>query len=354
MKDRAESSAPPRTWHHCRVPGAGVGFRVSFNGLMLDLAAVRAARERISGRIHLTPVLSARRLGDQVGVRLVLKCENLQKTGSFKARGALNKLIGLAEAGQNNGAGVVTFSAGNHAQSLAWASRAAGVHAVVVMPAAASPAKVEASRGYGAEVILHGANGMEALDHARQLERERGLIFVHPFDDELVAAGQGTTALELLEQAGNGELDVVVIPVGGGGLIAGMLVAIKETNPRIRVYGVEPVGAAAMRRSMDAGRAERLSAVSTIADGLAAPMAGELNYEIVKRYVDDILLVPDEAIAEAMKDLLLSAKLLAEPAGAAATAAVLTRAVPLRDGDRVAAVVSGGNVDIAKLVSTIG
>ena len=316
---------------------------------MLDLFAVRAARERISGRVHTTPVLSASRLGDRVGVRLVLKCENLQKTGSFKARGALNKVSQL-DAPQR-ARGVVTFSAGNHAQSLAWASRAAGVRAVVVMPLAASPAKVEASRGYGAEVILHGANGMEALSHAQVLESEQGLTFVHPFDDALVAAGQGTTALELLEQAD--ALDVIVIPVGGGGLIAGMLVAIKETNPKIRVYGVEPEGAAAMRFSLDSGRARRLEFVSTIADGLAAPMAGELNYAIVERYADDMVLVSDDAIADAMRDLLLSAKLLAEPAGAAATAAVLTRAIPMYDGERVAAIVSGGNVDIAKLTKTI-
>ena len=316
---------------------------------MLDLSTVRAARECISGRVHTTPVLSASRLGDRVGVRLVLKCENLQKTGSFKARGALNKVSRLD--GRARERGVVTFSAGNHAQSLAWAARAAGVRAVVVMPALASLAKVEASRGYGAEVILHGANGMEALGRARELEAEHGLTFVHPFDDALVAAGQGTTALELLEQAD--DLDVIIIPVGGGGLIAGMLVAIKEMHPKIRVYGVEPRGAAAMRMSLDSGRAQRLDVVSTIADGLAAPMAGELTYEIVKRYVDDVVLVSDEAIAAAVRDLLLSAKLLAEPAGAAATAAVLTRAIPLHDGERVAAIVSGGNVDIAKLTTTI-
>jgi threonine dehydratase len=316
---------------------------------MLDLSAIRSARDQIAGRIHITPTLSATRLGDRVGVRLLLKCENLQKTGSFKARGALNKVSQLdAEA---RARGVVTFSAGNHAQSLAWAAHAAGVHAIVVMPAAASPAKVEASRGYGAEVVLHGANGMEALARARELQAERQLTFVHPFDDELVAAGQGTVALELLEQVP--DLDVVVVPIGGGGLIAGMVVAIKEINPRIRVYGVEPIGAASMRVSLDSGHAAQLASVNTIADGLAAPMAGELNYEIVKRYVDDVVLVSDEAIADGVRELLLSAKLLAETAGATATAAVLTRAIPLRDGERVAAIISGGNVDVAKLTKTI-
>lgn len=316
---------------------------------MLSLSDVRAARERITGKTHVTPTMPATRLGDRVGVQLLLKCENFQKTGSFKARGALNKVSQLDD--ETRKRGVITFSAGNHAQSLAWASRAAGVDAMVVMPAAASQTKVDASRGYGAEVVLHGANGLEALEMARRLERERGLTFVHPFDDELVAAGQGTAALKLLEQAP--DVDTVVVPIGGGGLIAGMLVALKESKPSIRVYGVEPRGAAAMRRSLDAGHAVQLESVSTIADGLAAPMAGEINFEIVRRYVDDVVLIDDDAIAEAVRDLLGSAKLLAETAGAAATAAVLTRAVPLRSGERVAAIVSGGNIDAARLAKML-
>jgi threonine dehydratase len=317
---------------------------------MFTLSDVRAARERIAGKTHVTPTMAASRLGDRVGVRLLLKCENFQKTGSFKARGALNKVSQLDA--ETRARGVVTFSAGNHAQSLAWASRAAGVNAIVVMPAAASQAKVDASRGYGAEVVLHGANGLEALDMARRLEKERGLTFVHPFDDEFVAAGQGTAALELLEQAS--DLDSVIVPIGGGGLIAGMLVAIKESNPSIRVYGVEPRGAAAMRQSLDAGKAIQLSSVSTMADGLAAPMAGKLTYEVVRRYVDDVVLIDDDVIVDAIRDLLTSAKILAEGGGAAATAAVLTRAVPLRDGERVAAIVSGGNIDTTRLAKILG
>lgn len=316
---------------------------------MIELSDVQAARERIAGRVHRTPTLSATRLGDRVGVRLSLKCENLQKTGSFKARGALNRLAALTP--EERARGVITFSAGNHAQALAWAARAAGVHAVVVMSTVASPAKVEASRGYGAEVVQHGANGMEALTRAREIQAARNLVFVHPFDDALVAAGQGTVGLELLEQAA--DLDVVVVPIGGGGLIAGMLVALKENNPKIRVYGVEPAGAAAMRRSLDAGWAVTLPVVTTIADGLAAPMAGEMTYEIVKRYADDVVVIDDDAIADAVRELLLSTKMLAEAAGAAATAAILTRAVPVRDGEHVAAVVSGGNIDVAALVRTI-
>jgi threonine dehydratase len=316
---------------------------------MLDLANIRAARERIAGRIHTTPTVSATRLGERVGVHLVLKCENLQKTGSFKVRGALNKLSQLDDAGRTRG--VVTVSAGNHAAALAWAAHAAGVHAVVVMPETASPMKVAASRGYGAEVVLFGTSGTQAFAHARELSKERGLTFIHPFDDEQICAGAGTAGLELVEQAK--DLECVVIPIGGGGLITGMAVAIKELNPRVRVIGVEPTGAPSMRRSLDEGRAVHLDSMKTIADGLAAPMAGELNYEIVRKYVDDVVLIDDDAIVDAVRELLFSTKLLAEPAGAAGVAAVLTRAISFRDGERVAAVVSGGNVDQVKLAAML-
>ncbi|HVE32159.1 MAG TPA: threonine/serine dehydratase [Gemmatimonadaceae bacterium] len=316
---------------------------------MLDLAAVRDARARIANRIHLTPTFTSRRLGERAGVRLFLKCESLQKTGSFKVRGALNKLASLSD--DERARGVITVSAGNHAQAMAWAAQSAGVHAVVVMPNTASPTKVEASRGYGAEVVLHGASGNESFPHAHELARERGLTFVHPFDDERICAGAGTTGLELLEQVA--DLDVVVVPIGGGGLISGIAVAIKESNPKIRVYGVEPTGAASTRLSLDSGRAMRLTSLNTIADGLAAPMTGELNYEIVKRYVDDVIVIDDDAIAEGLRQLLFSAKLLAEPAGAAAVGALLAKAVPVRQGERVAAIVSGGNVDAAKLAKII-
>jgi threonine dehydratase len=316
---------------------------------MLDLAAVRDARVRIANRIHLTPTFTSRRLGDRAGVRLFLKCESLQKTGSFKVRGALNKLASLSD--DERARGVITVSAGNHAQAMAWAAQSAGVHAVVVMPKTASPTKVEASRGYGAEVVLHGASGNESFPHAHELARERGLTFVHPFDDERICAGAGTTGLELLEQVA--DLDVVVVPIGGGGLISGIAVAIKESNPKIRVYGVEPTGAASTRLSLDSGRAMRLTSLNTIADGLAAPMTGELNYEIVKRYVDDVIVIDDDVIAEGLRQLLLSAKLLAEPAGAAAVGALLAKAVPVRQSERVAAIVSGGNVDAAKLAKIV-
>jgi threonine dehydratase len=315
---------------------------------MLALSAIEAARQRIAGRVHRTPLLSASRLGARAGVTLAVKCESLQKTGSFKVRGALNTVVQLDETARRRG--VITVSAGNHAQALAWAARDVGVRCTVVMPTVASRTKIEASRGYGAEVVLHGASGVEAFARAHELAAERQLVFVHPFDDEEIQAGQGTVGLELLEQAPDTE--AVVVPIGGGGLIAGIAAAIKARRPEVRVYGVEPTGAAAMRRSLDAGRPMRLETLDTIADGLAAPMAGERAYEIVARHVDDVVLVGDDEIAAAMRDLLFSAKLLAEPAGAAATAAVLAGRLPLA-GRRVVAIVSGGNVDAERLAGVL-
>lgn len=311
---------------------------------MPTLEQIGSARERISHHLHVTPVTSASLLGKKAGIALYLKCENLQKTGSFKARGALNKVWRLDESARQRG--VITVSAGNHAQALAWAARMASVRATVVMPRTASQTKADASAGYGATVIRHGS-ALEAFEHAQALAAERELVFVHPFDDAEIMAGAGTTGLEILEQTE--DVDAVVVPIGGGGLIGGIAAAIKQLRPSVRVYGVEPDGAAAMRASLDAGRAVRLQSVDTIADGLAAPMAGELTYEAVRRYVDDVVLVSDEEIIAALRALLSRAKLLAEPAGAAAVAAVLTRKLPLRAGERVVAVISGGNVDLEKL-----
>jgi threonine dehydratase len=311
---------------------------------MPTLKQITSARVRISHHLHVTPVTTARLLGSEAGIALFLKCENLQKTGSFKPRGALNKLLTLDDAARRRG--VVTVSAGNHAQALAWAARVAKMHATVVMPLTASQTKADASAGYGAEVIRHGTT-FEAFDRAQQLATERGLVFVHPFDDDEVMAGAGTTGLEILEQLS--EVDAVVVPIGGGGLIGGIAAAVKALRPSVRVYGVEPQGAAAMRASLDAGRAVRLQTVDTIADGLAAPMAGELTYEAVRQYVDDVVLVTDEEIAFGVRALLSRTKLLAEPAGAAGVAAILARKLPLGAGERVGAVVSGGNVDLARL-----
>ncbi len=311
---------------------------------MRDLPDLSAARARIAGRVHNTPLLRAGLLGKMVGTELFLKCENLQKTGSFKARGVLNKLTQLPENQKNRG--VVTVSAGNHAQALAWGANQEQMHCIVVMNAAASPTKAEASRDYGAEVVLHGTI-FDAFEKAHEIERERGLTFIHPFDDPDIVAGHASAGLEILETLP--DADVVVVPIGGGGLISGIAAAIKQQRPSTRVYGVEPTGAAAMIASLEQGHAVHLEKVNTVADGLAAPMAGNLNYEIVKEYVDDVVMVSDEEILHAMTPIYSRTKLVVEPAGAAGVAALLTQRIPVKHNERVVAVLSGGNVELEKL-----
>jgi threonine dehydratase len=312
---------------------------------MLTFQHVLDARDRIAGKIHRTPLMPVGRIGAAAGVSLALKCESFQKTGSFKVRGAINALLQLDAASRARG--VITVSAGNHAQAVAYASAITGVKATVVMPMTAPRQKVAASRGYGAEVVQFGASSIETFAHARELERERGLIFVHPFDDIPVAAGAGTVALEILE---DGEpVDVLVASIGGGGLISGIATAVRAKSAGMRIVGVEPVGAAVVRKSLDAGKPLRLDRIDTIADGLSAPMAGDLTFPTIQRLVDDVVLVTDDEIRAAMRDLLAYAKLVAEPAGAAAIAAVTSGKVGARKGDRVVAVLSGGNVDLTRL-----
>lgn len=321
----------------------------AMNPSMVTFDDIVAARTRIAPHLHRTPLLSARRTGAAAGLPgLLVKAEVLQKTGSFKARGALNHLLTLGDEGR--GRGVVTISAGNHAAALAWAAAVAGIPCTVVMPATASRSKAAAAAGYGAQVILHGTV-FEAFEHARELERSRGLTFVHPFDDPAVIAGQGTVGLEIAEDAP--APGTVLVPVGGGGLIAGVAAALRGLDARWRVVGVEPEGACAMRRSLDAGGPVRLEAVDTIADGLAAPMAGVLPYAHVAAQVDTVVTVPDRAIRQAVALLLSSTKLLVEPAGAAGVAALLEGAVPGLGEGPVIAVLCGGNVDLSTLVGLL-
>ncbi len=317
---------------------------------MVTLDDIQAARERIAPHLHCPPLLSARRVGEAAGLPgLLVKAEVLQKTGSFKARGALNHLLTLGEEGRRRG--VVTISAGNHAAALAWAASVAGIRCTVVMPEGASRSKAAAAAGYGAEVVLHGTV-FQAFERARELERSQGLTFVHPFDDGAVIAGQGTVGLEIAEDAP--APGTVVVPVGGGGLVAGVAAALRGLGSGWRVVGVEPEGACAMSRSVAAGHPVRLDRVDTIADGLAAPMAGELPYRHVVAQVEAMVTVPDSAIRRAVGLLLSSTKLLVEPAGAAGVAALLDGVVPgLGDGP-VIAVLCGGNVDPSTLTELIG
>jgi len=307
--------------------------------IRLTLEDIRAARAAIGGLLHRTPCVPSATFSKMTDCRVHLKLENLQKTGSFKPRGAITVMKSLS-AGQR-AAGVITISAGNHAQGVAFAAAALGCRATVVMPANASAAKADAARSYGAEVILHGTIG-EAFEKLHEIEKERALTFVHPFDAPGTVCGQGTVGIEILEDIP--DADLVIVGIGGGGLISGIALAVKETRPSARVIGVEPVGASSMRRSLDEGRPVRLDRTDTIADGLAAPFAGVLNYEIVRQYCDDVVLVSDDEIRAAMRLILERCKTLAEPAGAAATAALLSGKIKIRPGERVVSVISGGNI----------
>lgn len=320
---------------------------------LVELEEILAARERIAGRVHRTPMLSsataARFLATAGGPRiaddrLYLKAEHLQKTGSFKARGMWNRISTLDDDQRRRGA--ITVSAGNASQAYAWAAREGAVAMTVVMAVGANPTKVAASRGYGAEVVLEGAHVGEAFAALDRIREERGLTFLHPFDDPGVIAGHGTVGLEILEDLP--DVDVVVVGIGGGGLISGTACAVRESRPGVRVYGVEPSGAAAMTRAFEASTPVPIEP-RTVADGLAAPFASELTLAMCQRYLEGIVILTDAEILSGVRFALERTKQALEPAGAAALAAVLHGRIPIRDGERVAVVASGGNVDVARL-----
>jgi threonine dehydratase len=303
--------------------------------------AIREAAARLAGRVHRTPILSARRLGEPAGVRLWLKAECFQKTGSFKARGALNKVLTLSEA--ERARGLVTVSAGNHAAAVAWAAREAGCAAAVVMPSDAPVSKIEAVRGYGAEIVFH-ADRPTLFDKLHEVREARGLTFVHPFDDPVVLAGAGTAGLEIAEDLP--ETEVVVVPVGGGGLLGGVASAIKQALPASRVVAVELAEGPGLGPAVAAGKPVPAPRPATVADGMTPPFVGALAVEIAREAVDAIVTVAEEEIREGMRMLATRAKLYVEGAGAAATAVILTGRIPCAPGTRVVALVSGGNVDL--------
>jgi threonine dehydratase len=318
---------------------------------VVTLSDIKNARKTISDALMATPMFSASRIGEASGgIELFLKAESLQKTGSFKPRGALNLIRNTPP--EELGRGVITISAGNHAQGVAWAAGAAGISATIVMQSTASPTKIAASRGYGAEVVLIDGTISEAFEELHRIKEERNLTLIHPFDDPLLIAGHGTVGLEIVEQVP--DVNVIVCPIGGGGLISGVATAAKAMKPDVRIYGIEPEGAPAMRKSWDAGSAQQLESVNTIADGLAPPMVGKLNYELTRKYVDDVILVDDTEIAIGIREIMTNVKLYAEPAGAAATAALLAGKVPVESGETVVALLSGGNMDIPKLLDILG
>lgn len=310
----------------------------------VSLDDVYEARRLNAGKLHRTPVMPATALGEMAGVRLWLKCEQFQKTGSFKPRGALNKLAHLSQAERDRG--LVSASAGNHAQGLAYAARTYGAQATIVMPANAPQAKINAVRGYGGAVVFaESVNTM--FDKMTELAQAHGYTVAHPFDDPYVIAGQGTIGLEILEDAP--EIEYLFVPVGGGGLIAGIALAVKQLKPTVKIIGVESTAGGALAASRRAGERTRVVCGPTIAGGIIVPAIGELNYPLLQRYVDDVVLVDDEEIKHAIRLLLERSKLMVEGAGGAATAAVLARKVSLPQDARVLAVLSGGNVDLATL-----
>lgn len=309
------------------------------------LADIEAARKRSESVVHRTPVTPSATFSELTGADVWLKLENLQRTGSFKLRGAYNKIASLSPSERSRG--VVAASAGNHAQGVALAARIAGIPAVIVMPERASLAKAEAVRGYGAELVLHGVDYNEAEARALALGAERGMAFVHAFNDPAVIAGQGTLGLEILEDVP--DVETIVVPVGGGGLIAGIALAVKAKRPDVRIVAVEPSGAAKLPESLRQGRVVSLQSVATIADGLATRRVGDLPFEAIRAHVTETVAVDDDDIALAILLLVERAKTLVEGAGAAALAALLAGKISTHPGEKVVVLLSGGNMDVTLL-----
>jgi threonine dehydratase len=315
----------------------------------VSLADVERAREVVGPVVHRTPLLSSRFLSERIGAPAYLKAENLQRTGSFKPRGAVNAISKLSN--EQRERGIVTMSAGNAAQAIAFAARAAGDPVTVAMPQTAPQSKVDATRAYGAEIVF-APDMTKLIALVGELRDQSGAYLLHPYDDAGMIAGHGTCALEALDDLP--DADLFVVGIGGGGLIAGIAVAVAARRPGARVIGVEPTGAAGMRRALDAGEPVRLERTDTIADGLAAPVAGTIPLEIIRRLVADVVVIDDDLIAEGMRFLAQRAKLVAEPAGAAATGALIAGKIPVRPGERVVSIVSGGNVDLARMAQIFG
>ena len=314
----------------------------------LELKDFELAQERLRPILHHTELDLSSTFSAMTGGRIYLKCENRQKTGSFKIRGASNKIAAMIERGES--CPVVASSAGNHAQGVAYAAKKFGIGATIVMPKAAPIAKIQATEGYGAKVVLAGDCYDDAYARACEICREEGAAFLHPYNDPEVIAGQGTLGMEIL-----GDLpavDIVIVPAGGGGLLAGVAAAVKQLNPRVKVYGVQAEGADAIARSFREGKLVTTQTASTIADGIAVKAPGDITVELINRYADGVLTVSDTEIADAILLLLERCKQVVEPAGATPLAAVLNGKLDVK-GKRVVCVLSGGNIDVSFVQSII-
>jgi threonine dehydratase len=306
----------------------------------ISLADIQQAHTAMQGVVHNTPLDKSSTFSQMVGGEVYLKLENLQKTGSFKIRGAYNKIHLLTE--NEKAKGVIAASAGNHAQGVAYAATMAKTRATIVMPETAPLAKIVATRGYGAEVVLHGAVYDDAFQKALELEQKNGQTFIHAFNDQAVIAGQGTVGLEILKSLA--DVSAIVVPIGGGGLMAGIALAVKEMAPHVKIYGVQAQGAPAMYMSKHAHTIKTTPDAVTMADGIAVKVPGDITFAIIDKYVDDIVVVDDEAIAGTILMLLERAKLMVEGAGAISLAAILHHKIPTKG--KVVSVISGGNIDV--------
>jgi threonine dehydratase len=316
---------------------------------MLSLADVEAARDRTAEVARRTPLDYSHTFSDMTGAEVYLKLENFQRTGSFKIRGAMNRIATLSDAEKE--AGVVTASAGNHAQGVALAATRAGVDSKIVMPKHAPISKVRATERYGGQAVLYGVDYNEAQAKAHEIEREEGRTYVHAFDDEMVMAGQGTIGLEIVEDCP--DLDTVVVPIGGGGLISGIATAVKERLPDARVVGVQAEGASSVAESLEKGRIEELGHVDTIADGIATRRVGDRPFDVIRERVDEVVTVSDEEIAVTLTYLLERSKTLVEGAGAVALAATLFEKFDYEEGETVVPALCGGNIDLNTLTTVI-
>ncbi|MCY6369848.1 threonine ammonia-lyase [Clostridium ganghwense] len=313
----------------------------------LDLNKIKKAQENIKGVARRTPLFYSSTFSKQSGYEIYLKCENKQKTGAFKLRGAYNKIANLTQ--EEKEKGVIASSAGNHAQGVAYAATAFGIKSTIVMPSTAPQAKVQATKGYGAEVVQFGEVYDECYGKAVELQKETGATFVHPFNDEDVMAGQGTIGLEILEDLP--DVDAILVPIGGGGLISGIAVAAKTIKPDIKIIGVQAEIIASSKASLEAGKVVTVEGTKSLADGISVKTPGKLNFKYIKEYVDEIVTVSEDEIAYANFTLMERSKLIAEGAGATPLAAVLANKIKIH-GKKVAVLISGGNIDIA-MVSKI-
>lgn len=320
--------------------------------MTVKFSDIEAARKRISGIINQTPIVADEKLSAAIGAKAYLKAENLQRAGSFKIRGAYNKISQLSD--DERSRGVITASAGNHAQGVALAARLTGTRATIVLPQFAPLTKIVATRSHGAEVIMQGDTFDEAVAYSKQLAEENGSLYVHAFDDDLIIAGQGTIGIEIAEAAP--ETTVVVVPIGGGGIISGIAIAVKELLPNARVIGVQSENVAPVKPSLAAGHPVEIETKPTIADGIAVKHPAERTLAIIKEFVDDVVTVTEEEIAEAIFHLAQNAHLVVEGAGAAGVAALLAGKVNLKSTDSVCAVLCGGNIDgnaLARIIEQV-